>query len=142
MTEEANAEYYYVTSDDNLVYMRTNRNAPKFRLVKVDLNNPDESNWVNILPEDQISVLNDAVAVNNDYLAVIYMRDVVHVIEMHNLADGKYLWDIDTPIGTVSSVSADRNGTDFFYKITTFLSPGTVYRYDFSTNPNTIKVSQ
>ena len=141
ITEEAEAEYYYVTSDDNLVYMRTNKNAAKFRLVRVDLNDPDESNWLNILPEDEVSVLNDAVAVNKEYLAVIYMRDVVHIIQIHNLADGKYLWDVDTPIGTVSSVSAERTDTDFFYKITSFLHPGIIYRYDFSTTPNTIKVS-
>ncbi len=42
ITDKAEAEYFYVTSDDNIVYMRTNRNAPKFRLVKVDLNNPQE----------------------------------------------------------------------------------------------------
>ncbi len=89
-----------------------------------------------------MAVLDGCVAVNKDYLAAIYMRDVVHIIEMRNLYDGKYLWDIDTPIGTVSGISADRNGVDLFYKIASFLHPGTIYRYDFTTNPNTIKVSQ
>jgi prolyl oligopeptidase len=94
------------------------------------------------LPEHEVAVLDGCVAVNKDYLAAIYMRDVVHIIEMRNLYDGKYLWDIDTPIGTVSGISADRNGVDLFYKIASFLHPGTIYRYDFTTNPNTIKVSQ
>lgn len=80
------------------------------------------------------------MAVNKDYLAVIYMRDVVHIIEMHSLRDGKYLWDLDIPIGTVTGVGADRDGVDLFYKISTFLHPGIIYRYDFNTNPNTIKV--
>ena len=140
VTKQPDAEYYYVTSDDNLVYMRTNKNAAKFRLVRVDLNHPNTTNWVNIVSEDKISVLDDAIAVNNNYLAVIYMRDVVHIIQIHRLFDGKYLWDIDTPIGTVSSVSAERNDTELFYKITSYLHPGIVYRYDFNTNPNTIRV--
>ena len=81
IVEEPTDEFYFVTSDDNLVYMRTNRNAQKFRLVRVDINNPAEENWVNILPEDDDSVLDNVVAVNKDYLAAIYMRDVVHIIQ-------------------------------------------------------------
>ncbi|XP_054157272.1 uncharacterized protein LOC128955623 [Oppia nitens] len=138
--DKADAEYFYVTSDDNLVYMRTNRNAAKFRVVRVDLNQPDESNWEVILPEHEISVLNDVVAVNKNYMAVIYMRDVVHIIEIHRLSDGQYLWDVDTPIGTVNGISGDRDGKELFYKISSFLSPGVIYRYDFNTNPNTISI--
>ncbi len=89
-----------------------------------------------------MAVLDGCVAVNKDYLAAIYMRDVVHIIEMRNLYDGKYLWKIDTPIGTVSEISADKNGVDLFYRIASFLQPGIIYRYDFTTNPYTIKVSQ
>ncbi|CAG2105308.1 unnamed protein product, partial [Medioppia subpectinata] len=138
--DKSDGEYYYVTSDDNLVYLRTNKNALKFRVVRVDLDKPDEANWENIVPEHAISVLNDAVAVANDYLAVVYMRDVVQIIEIHNLNDGRYLWDIDTPIGTVGGLSGDRDGKELFYKMTSFLNPGIIYRYDFNTNPNTISV--
>ena len=141
IVEEPTDEFYFVTSDDNLVYMRTNRNAQKFRLVRVDINNPAEENWVNILPEDDDSVLDNVVAVNKDYLAAIYMRDVVHIIQIHQLKDGKHLWDADTPVGTVSSISAKREDKSLFYKITSFLQPGIIYRYDFDTEPNTIKVN-
>ena len=137
----SDAEYNYITNDDNLVYMRTNRNAAKFRLVRIDLNNPDESNWHNIIGEDPQKVLNNAVAVNNHSLAVIYMKNVVQSIEIHNLVNGKYLWNVDIPIGTVDSISAQRTETDLFYKITTFLEPGIIYHYDFSTNRTKVSSS-
>lgn len=138
---EATNEFFFVTNDDNLVYIRTNKDAPKFRLVRVDLNNPGVDNWVNILPEDKDSVLNGAVAINNDSLVAIYLRDVVHIIQIHNLVDGKYLWDADTPVGTISGMTGRREDSVLFYRITSYLLPGIIYKYDFGTNPHTITVS-
>lgn len=101
-----------------------------------------QSNWVNILPEKRDSVLDNAIAVNREYLVAVYMRNVTNVIQIHNLKDGKYLFDVETPIGTVNSISGSRNSTEFFYKITSFLHPGIVYRYDFNASLaiNKIKV--
>jgi prolyl oligopeptidase len=42
IVEVFNAEYDYVTNDGDICYVRTNKNAPNFRLVKIDLKNPSE----------------------------------------------------------------------------------------------------
>lgn len=85
-------------------------------------------------------VLSDALVVNKDFLVAVYMIDVVNVIQVFKIT-GEFLFDVDTPIGTISSISGKVKGTEFFYKFTTFLSPGIIYRYDFSVNPNKIKVT-
>ena len=68
------------------------------------------------------------------------MIDVVNVIEVYDLHTGKYLFDVDTPIGTISSISGRIQDQEFFFKLTTFLSPGIIYHYDFSVEPNTVHV--
>ena len=40
--KEFTAECTYVTNDGDMCYIRTNRNAPNFRLVQIDVNIPEE----------------------------------------------------------------------------------------------------
>lgn len=37
-----NAEYEYITNDGDIVYIRTNKDAPNYRVAKVDLKNAAE----------------------------------------------------------------------------------------------------
>lgn len=79
------------------------------------------------------------MVVNQDYLISVYMIDVVNVLQVFKLQTGQFLFDIDTPIGTISSIGGKVKDQEFFYKFSTFLSPGIIYRYDFSVKPNKIK---
>jgi len=42
INDQTNGIYNYITNDDDFVYLITNVNAPNYRLVKVDLNQPQE----------------------------------------------------------------------------------------------------
>src|ERR1019366_8151020 len=53
-------------------------------------------------------------------------------------ADGKLLGNITLPgIGTVNALSSRNDTPELFYGFTSFLSPSTVYRYDFKTHAST-----
>jgi len=86
--------------------------------------------------------LENAMVVDEDKLIAVYSRNVINIIEIHNLTDGKYIESVDIPVGTVSGISGQRNGNDFFYKVQTFLTPETVYRIVFSNNTITNNVSE
>ena len=98
-----------------------------------------QENWKDVLPENPTYVLSDTLIVNTDKLVAVYMIDVVNVIQVYKIT-GEFLFDVDTPIGTISSIYGKNTGDEFFYKFTTFLSPGIIYRYDFSVKPNKVKV--
>lgn len=36
------AEFEYITNDGDITYIRTNKDAPNYRVVKVDLKKPDQ----------------------------------------------------------------------------------------------------
>lgn len=47
----------YISSEGSVVYLLTNDAAPNYRLVGIDLNNPDPINWTTIVPEPKDKVL-------------------------------------------------------------------------------------
>lgn len=66
----------YVTNNGSKFIFRTNRNAPNYRLISVDLNDPAEKKWTTLLAEDEKDVLESVQCVDENKLIIVYMRDV------------------------------------------------------------------
>lgn len=126
------SEFEYVTSDGEVVYARTNKSAPNFRVVKFHLDKVDPASWTDVIPENEKDVLDWCHCVNQDVLVVCYLRDVVSKIELHKLNDGSLIKELDLPIGSVTSFSGKRKQSEIFYYMTSFLTPGLIYHYDFN----------
>ena len=124
--EKFEYDYDFITNNEHFVYLKTNNKAPNNRVVRVDLNNPDESNWVDIVPEDEKAVLDSVICVDRDKLALVYMRDVIDQVELRSLENGQPIKKIDLPIGTVG-ISGKRELSEMFFSVTSFLSPTTIY---------------
>jgi prolyl oligopeptidase len=137
--EEFTAEYEYVTNNDNICYMRTNRDAPNFRLVKVNLKSPAVENWVDLIPEHPKDVLDWCTATNKDFLVACYIRDVVNALEIRKLSDGSLVKTLDIPIGSITGFSGNRKQSEIFYYFTSFLTPGIIYHYNFKEEPKVFR---
>lgn len=110
----------------------TNHNAPNYRLIAIDPSKPEESNWVELLAERK-SVMVD-VSVVGDKFFVEYLEDVKSAVYAH-ATDGKLLYKVDLPIiGTVSGFGAHNAAKVFYYTMTSFTTPGTIYKYDVEKN--------
>ena len=132
LTDSFDAEYEYITNDDNLFYFRTNKNSSNFRVARMDIHNPNVANWVDIVPEHEKDVLDSAHCVDNDKLVIIYIRDVINVIEIRQLQTGNFVQKLDIPIGTLVSFSGRRKQSEIFFHLTSFLTPGILFHYDFN----------
>ena len=54
---------------------KTNKNAPKYKLVKIDFSkSSDEPEWTDLV-EEKDKVLQDVSSVNNNYMLLNYMLD-------------------------------------------------------------------
>lgn len=116
----------------DILYVRTNYKAPRYRLVKIDTNKPDEKNWVDVIPEKK-DVLESAGFIAGK-LVVTYMTDAHSKAEIYS-ADGVFEREIQLPgIGSIGGFSGKKDDQIAFFSYTSFNTPGEIYKYDFANN--------
>ena len=117
--------------DGNLIVL-TNFKAPKYKLIKININSLDIGNWRDIIPERK-DVLSSCALVDGKIIAN-YIVDAKSRSEVYDMS-GEKLYDIDFPtIGTASGFSGSNNDKEAFYSFASFTTPSTVYSYDIATN--------
>jgi prolyl oligopeptidase len=131
------AEYEVVGNDSDLFYVRTNRDAGRYRLVAIDRRNPHPGEWRTILPQDPDGAVLSSVSMIGDRFVVVLEVDAHHVLRIHG-KDGALEREVELPgLGSVA-VSGRRRDPDFFYGYTSWAWPTTVYRCDPETGESAL----
>ncbi|KAG8378018.1 hypothetical protein BUALT_Bualt08G0094600 [Buddleja alternifolia] len=125
LVDKFDASYHYVANDDTVFTFLTNKDAPRNKLVRVDLKEP--SSWTEVLQEDKKDVIESATAVNGNQIVVNYLTDVKNVLQLRDLKTGALLHHLPLDIGAVSEISARRRDSIIFVGFTSFLVPGIIY---------------
>ncbi|KAJ1569370.1 hypothetical protein HK405_005988 [Cladochytrium tenue] len=134
VVSEWKAEFGYLTNNGPVFYFETTDCAPRRKIVKFDLEHP-ELGFVDIVPESP-DVLSFSSVVDDNKLVLTYLRDVKHVIKLFDLTTGTPLSPFELPLPTgsiVKSMTGRREDKETFYQFGSFLSPGTIFRYNFET---------
>lgn len=76
LIDNFDAEYDYVTNEGTVFTFKTNLNAPKYKLINIDLSKPEPADWMTLVDEHESDVLEVVCCVNGDKLILIYMHDV------------------------------------------------------------------
>ncbi|KAF6211177.1 hypothetical protein GE061_014292 [Apolygus lucorum] len=129
------ADYLYITNTGSKFVFRTNKDAPNYKLIIIDLENYARENWITLVPEHPTDVLDWAACVAGDKLVLCYVHDVKNVLHVHNLADGSFMQELPIPMGTIYSFKGRKEYSEIFYDFTSFFTPGTIYRCDLSKTP-------
>lgn len=129
------AQYTYITNEDTVFTLRTNLNAPRYCLINIDLKKPEQTHWKTLIPQHEKDVLGFVQCVNQRYLLVNYVHDVKDILQLYELHSGKLIRDLPLDVGTVVGLSCKKKHPDFFYKFTSFTTPGIIYHCDLS-QPN------
>ncbi|HAQ21456.1 MAG TPA: S9 family peptidase [Prolixibacteraceae bacterium] len=131
-------EYDFNPVDNNGddLYVLTNYKAPKYRLIKINTNHPEEANWVDIIPEKK-DVL-QSVSMIAGKLVANYMTDAHSKTEVYSY-EGVLDHEVQLPgIGTVSAFSGKKEENIAYYSYTSFNTPGEIYKYDFTTKQSSL----
>jgi len=129
-------EFQVVDDVDGRLLVMTNYKAPRYRLVSIDPQHPEETNWVETIPESDDVLSN--VSVVGGKICASYMKDAHTVLQLFQ-PDGKLTGNIDLPeIGSASVLIGDKNDNEAFYTFESWTVPNTIYQYDVATGQSKI----
>ena len=125
-----------VDSYGNFLLVKTNQDAPNFKVVLVDPNQSSANNWKTIIPE-QPEVL-QSVGTGGGYLFCSYLKDASTRVLQYTY-EGKLVREIKLPgIGTASGFGGKRSDKSFFYTFTSYTYPPTIFNYDIASGASTL----
>lgn len=121
----------YSSFHKDKIYFYTNHKAPKFKIMVVDLQNPQFENWKDLIPQSEDVI--EGFEITDNHLIVQIKRELISQLKVYTL-NGKFVTDISFPeIGNVGGVSFDEVSKKLRASVSSFTSPSTVYLIDETT---------
>ncbi|RLD36537.1 MAG: S9 family peptidase [Bacteroidetes bacterium] len=125
--------FWPVDHKNGKIIIMTDYQAPKYKVISVDVTKYQEENWEDLIAEKKAEVLED-ISFGGDKMILKYLKDARSKVEVCDL-DGTYQYGIELPaIGTVGGISADKDEDLAFFSFTSFTYPTSVFKYDIKEN--------
>ena len=128
--DAADALYEFISSDGPLFFIRTTKDAPRARVVAVDINSPDPDHWTTVVRETYDPLVG---ALRVDDRIIAHRLHYAHsVLELYSF-DGGARGVVPLPgsgIGTVGEIHGRSEDREFYFTYSSVLQPPNVYRYD------------
>ncbi len=118
-------------SDGPVLYFRTNLDAPRRRVIAIDLRRPQRQHWKEVVPQAEATL--EQVSLVGNLLVASYLKDVLPQVKLFTL-DGRLVREVQFPgIGSARGFGGRRSDTETFYSFSSFATPPSIYRYDLLT---------
>ena len=119
------------------LYVRTNLEAPTFRLYVADPAAPDRKNWREIIPARADAVL-ESVTLTRDRLVLSYLLHATSRLEVADLEGGQAR-EVPLPVlGSLFGLGAEWDGDEVMIGFSSFSTPPTIQRLDLTTGGLTL----
>ncbi|OUC12845.1 MAG: S9 family peptidase [Alkalinema sp. CACIAM 70d] len=130
------ASYGVIENEGSTFWIQTDLDAPRGRVIAIDLTQPDKADWREIIPQAAETL--QGVNVLNNQFVLTYLKDARSQVKIHSL-DGNLVREVVLPgLGSVGGFGGKREDTETFYSFTSFVTPNTIYRYNLLTNESTV----
>src|SRR5580700_11380408 len=107
------------------LYVLTDYQAPNYRVVKLEIANPQPEHWTTIIPEGKDVI--SGISIVGGKLFVTGLHDVVTQTRIFTL-DGKPVGHITYPtLGAATDLIGREESTEGFYSFESFIIPPTIY---------------
>lgn len=131
LLDKADASYGFIGNDGPLFWILTTQNAPRGRVVQIDIRKPELKHWREVLPQTFDNL--EEVTLLNQTLVATYLKDARNVVKVFG-KDGRILRELAMAgIGSISGFYGKPADTETFYAFTSYTTPTTIYRYDLTT---------
>ncbi|MCZ2260307.1 prolyl oligopeptidase family serine peptidase [Sporosarcina sp. G11-34] len=120
--------YSFIGNEGSIFYIYTNQNAPNGKIIAVDIEQPEEENWIEVIPE-QKEVLSFIRKID-DKLVVTSMLHARDQVKLYDLS-GSFIKKLELPdMITIIDISTNKKQQELFISYSSYLSPNTIMRYD------------
>ncbi len=136
LISEFEAQYSLIDNEGTAFWFQTDLDAPKGKVIAIDIASPARENWKTIIPEADETL--ESVGLLNNQFVADYIKDAYTQIKIFDLKGG-LVRDVELPgIGSAGGFSGKRMDTETFYSFTSFTSPNRIYRYNMRTGESTL----
>jgi prolyl oligopeptidase len=130
------AQFHFVGNRAGDLLLWTTEDAPKGRVIAIDTNRLEKSDWKEIIPEQAETL--SAVQYAGGKLILSYLKDAHSVTRIASM-DGKIEHEVPLPgLGTAAWAPAHSSDRELIYSFDSFTAPITLYRYDLKSNQSTL----
>lgn len=128
--DKGDGEYSFIGNEGNTFYFVTNVDAPREKIIAVDLENPSKENWIDIIAEKE-DVLSFGKIVNRQ-LIVCYLHNAHYELKIFDL-DGNHVKDVQLPnYISLTGLTGKKEEAWMYIGYTSYLSPNEIASYDFA----------
>jgi prolyl oligopeptidase len=136
LLDDWDALYTFVGNTGPVFFFHTNKEAPRNRVVAIDIRSPDPSMWQEIIPEAE-ETLESASYVGGVFVGQ-YLKDANSLIRLFSF-EGEVIRDVSLPgIGTVGGFRGHSDDSETFFTFQSYTVPPTLYRYDVGTGESMV----
>ena len=130
------ASYGFIDNDGPVFYFVTDLDAPRYRVVAIDINRPEKKAWREIIPQAEHKL--ESASLFGEKFICEYLQDARSAVRAYDMK-GTLLQEVALPgIGSVGGLGGKRKDTETFYSYSSFTSPTTTYRYNIASGESTI----
>ncbi len=129
-------EFTFLGNDGSRLFFKTDVDAPRRRVIAIELNKPKPADWREIVPQSR-DTLTEVSLVGSRFIG-LYLHDASTQVKLFGL-DGTFVEEVKLPgIGTAAGFSGKRRHgkrteTETFYSFSSIATPPSIYRLDLAT---------
>jgi prolyl oligopeptidase len=130
------AVYTFIGNIGSRLFVMTDNGAPRYKIVAIDLANPDPAHWKTVIPEGTDTL--DSVTLVGGQLIADYLHDAHSAVRRYTPA-GKLVGEVRLAgLGEASGFQGRMEDRETFYSYSSFTLPPSVYRLDLRTGASSL----
>jgi prolyl oligopeptidase len=138
MVDNMENTHYVIDHKDGKLFLFTNLNAPNNKIVKTGIAYLMPGNWTDVIPETE-NVLD--ISTGGGKLFASYLKDAITEVKQYDYS-GKLERTVELPgVGTASGFSAKREESELYFTFTSYITPGSIYKYDIASGSSELYYS-
>ncbi|MFN2239711.1 MAG: prolyl oligopeptidase family protein [Thermoanaerobaculia bacterium] len=126
----------FVGNDGDVLYFRTDLDAPRRRVIALSLSSPDRESWKEVIPETRDTLR--GVSYLGGHFVASYLADARSLVRIYR-TDGTPVRDVDLGgIGLATGFNGSPDDSETFFSFQSYTTPPTIYRYDVATGQKSV----